>query len=212
MYTYVHEFMHVYIYEFIHVKYTYTYIHTCWVTGCIVAHLFICIWLNWCRTKSNLKCKLASMFVSIFRLPWISVSNRVSIWRCWVHNQGDQIGCFSPNVRLLSLGSFLKITEAPTQIFWPRKKLILIILTQLGWDTFWAIFTQTHLVTLSATSAICSPSPRGAVVSVHKRTLQTDSKKITFEVRTQSNFPQLSTDRKKLAWKNVYFWGETTCL
>jgi hypothetical protein len=57
--------------------------------------------------------------------------------------QSDQIGRFSP------FGHFGKLLKQPKTLgyFLSRK----LILTKMAWATFWAIFSQTHLVTLIRT-------------------------------------------------------------
>jgi hypothetical protein len=66
--------------------------------------------------------------------------------------QGDQIGRIFACLALAYFGHFLKITEV-TKLFCPllHGKIYVFILTK-KWDraTFWATFTQTHLVTLPA--------------------------------------------------------------
>jgi hypothetical protein len=63
--------------------------------------------------------------------------------------QGDQIGRIFAHWAIVFFGQLLKITEV-AQIFdallfkGERYKLIL---RKTGWATFWAIFSQTHLVT-----------------------------------------------------------------
>jgi hypothetical protein len=47
------------------------------------------------------------------------------------------------------LGGSLKITRV-AQIFGPQKSYVLSMKV-MGWATFWAIFSQTHLVTLALT-------------------------------------------------------------
>jgi hypothetical protein len=37
--------------------------------------------------------------------------------------------------------------------FFPQVKVFVLTLTKTGWANFWAIFLQTHLVTLMATTA-----------------------------------------------------------
>jgi hypothetical protein len=67
-----------------------------------------------------------------------------------------RLGEFSPFAQLLSLGSFLKITVGSIpytlifgQLSSTGKKLCTEI-GKLGWATVWAIFSQTHLVTVAA--------------------------------------------------------------
>jgi hypothetical protein len=62
------------------------------------------------------------------------------------------VGESSPIGRLFSLGSFLKAievskVEAP---FIHEKKLCTNFDKKNSWATFWAMFSQTHLVTLTA--------------------------------------------------------------
>jgi hypothetical protein len=66
------------------------------------------------------------------------------------------LGDFSPNGRVFALGSFLKKKQK-----WPNfvgysfstvKGYVCIHFGEkIGWATFWAIFSQTHLVTLAVT-------------------------------------------------------------
>jgi hypothetical protein len=63
------------------------------------------------------------------------------------HQQGDQMGRFSPFGRLFTLASFLKIKEV-AQIFVLVCKLCINFDKKMGWATFWEIFLQTDLVTL----------------------------------------------------------------
>jgi hypothetical protein len=59
--------------------------------------------------------------------------------------QGDQIGrIFRLLGRLLTLGRFLKITKV-AQIVEP---FLSTARQEMGWATFWAIFSKGHLVTL----------------------------------------------------------------
>jgi hypothetical protein len=53
---------------------------------------------------------------------------------------------FSPIGRLFTLGSFKKITEVVHCFY---GKGYASILTKMGWATFWAIFLQIHLATLT---------------------------------------------------------------
>jgi hypothetical protein len=59
-----------------------------------------------------------------------------------------RLGEFSHNGRLCTLGSVLKITEV-AQIFGLLVSTC-INFEKNGWVTFWAIFSQTRLVTLVA--------------------------------------------------------------
>jgi hypothetical protein len=58
--------------------------------------------------------------------------------------------------RLFSLGSFFSIAKVAHiwGNFFPRKKVAYVqyytIFANMDWATFWAIFSQTHLVTLSS--------------------------------------------------------------
>jgi hypothetical protein len=63
------------------------------------------------------------------------------------HNIGPRVtrlGDFSPVGRLFTLGRFLKILEVNSTF---STKNVLIF-TKMGWATFWAIFSPTHLVAL----------------------------------------------------------------
>jgi hypothetical protein len=63
----------------------------------------------------------------------------------------NRLGEFSAIGRLFSLGSFMKITEVAKILrsaFFHDTSYALI-LTKMGWVAFWAIFSQTHLVTLT---------------------------------------------------------------
>jgi hypothetical protein len=60
----------------------------------------------------------------------------------------------------------LKITEVALFLshFFPRFKLCTKSLTKMGWATFWAIFSQTDLVTLRASEQIgCGQDKRPGV-------------------------------------------------
>jgi hypothetical protein len=61
------------------------------------------------------------------------------------HQQGDQMGRFSPFVYFWQM--FLKIKEV-AQIFVLVCKLCINFDKKMGWATFWEIFLQTDLVTL----------------------------------------------------------------
>jgi hypothetical protein len=61
-----------------------------------------------------------------------------------------RLGESSPIGRLFTLGSFSKITEvAHIFCYFFQSTNHALILTKMGWATFWAIFSQTDLVTLS---------------------------------------------------------------
>jgi hypothetical protein len=55
------------------------------------------------------------------------------------------MGCW-----LFTLGGFLdtKVAQTFGQFFPDYKLPMYVVLTKMGWDIFWAIFSQTHLVTL----------------------------------------------------------------
>jgi hypothetical protein len=57
----------------------------------------------------------------------------------------------------------LKITEVALFLshFFPRFKLCTKSLTKMGWATFWAIFSQTDLVTLRASEQIGCGQDKG---------------------------------------------------
>jgi hypothetical protein len=57
-----------------------------------------------------------------------------------------RLGDFSPIGQLFTLGCLLNITEVALSLgnFFSRGNTYALI----GWATFWAIFSQTHLVTL----------------------------------------------------------------
>jgi hypothetical protein len=63
------------------------------------------------------------------------------------------LGEISPIGQSITLGLCLKITEVGKN-FWLHTFFLgestALILTKMGWATFWAIFSQTHLVTLNA--------------------------------------------------------------
>jgi hypothetical protein len=64
-----------------------------------------------------------------------------------------RLGEFSPFGRLFTLGRFLKVARV-AQIVWEflsTAQVMHTFLQEMGWATFWAIFSQTHLVTLLAT-------------------------------------------------------------
>jgi hypothetical protein len=66
------------------------------------------------------------------------------------------LGEFSPNGLLFTLGSYLKITEV-AHIFWLLYSMVKFkrkVGPKIVWATFWAIFSQTHLVTLLLISAL----------------------------------------------------------
>jgi hypothetical protein len=45
---------------------------------------------------------------------------------------------------------FLKLQKKPTLLYYfLRSKIYVVMLTKMCWATFWAIFSQTHLVTLA---------------------------------------------------------------
>jgi hypothetical protein len=61
-----------------------------------------------------------------------------------------RLGEFSPIGRLFSFNSFLKITKV-ANIFWPLFPTVKVynkFWQKMDWAKFWAIFSQTHLVTL----------------------------------------------------------------
>jgi hypothetical protein len=76
---------------------------------------------------------------------------RKTISCCNIGDRVTRLGEFLPVVRLFSLGSFFKITEV-AQIFGLLFSMVklhnVLISTKMGWASCWAIFSQTHLVTL----------------------------------------------------------------
>jgi hypothetical protein len=72
-----------------------------------------------------------------------------------------RLGGFSPFGWLFTLGSFVKTTERAQNIFSTsiNGKSNTFILTKMCWATFWAIFSQTRLVTLCAGKKISASSP-----------------------------------------------------
>jgi hypothetical protein len=71
--------------------------------------------------------------------------------------RATRLGEFSPNGRLFTLGSGLKITEVAriSGLLFFHGTSYVSISTKKCWATFWATFSQTHLVTLEPTSC-CS--------------------------------------------------------
>jgi hypothetical protein len=69
---------------------------------------------------------------------------------------------FLPNGRLLSLGSFIKITEVAPYfgILFFQSIAYVLILTKIGWATFWGVFLQTHLVALAESQVLIATSPQ----------------------------------------------------
>jgi hypothetical protein len=66
------------------------------------------------------------------------------------------LGEFSPIGKLFSLGSFLKITEVAGTLglrFFHGTSYEMSFIKR-GLATFWAFFSQTHLVTLSSTNIV----------------------------------------------------------
>jgi hypothetical protein len=58
------------------------------------------------------------------------------------------LGDFLPIGRLFTLGCFLTITETDQIFGLLQGKSDVFLLTKIGWVTFWAISSQTHLVIL----------------------------------------------------------------
>jgi hypothetical protein len=75
--------------------------------------------------------------------------NRQSMLTNW--NRATRLGEFSHIGRLFTLDSVLKITKVAQfwGILFPRYQLCINFEQKMGWATFWAIFSQTHLVTLN---------------------------------------------------------------
>jgi hypothetical protein len=68
-------------------------------------------------------------------------------------NQGDQIGRIFAHWALVVFGQLFENYRS-SPYFWaifPRKKLCIDFNKKWVWATFWAIFSQTHLVTLVST-------------------------------------------------------------
>jgi hypothetical protein len=59
-------------------------------------------------------------------------------------------GEVSPIGWLFALGGFLKITEVAQMyaLLFPNESVMKLFWQKTGWATFWATFSQTHLVTL----------------------------------------------------------------
>jgi hypothetical protein len=79
-------------------------------------------------------------------------------------HQGDQIGLIFPHRAIFSHMKFFFENYKSSPHFGAtffRGYGYLSIITKMGWATFWAIFSQTHLVTLLITSrcARLSKSP-----------------------------------------------------
>jgi hypothetical protein len=85
-----------------------------------------------------------------------------------------RLGEFFPIGRLLSLDSFLKITEVAQSfvLLFSTEKSYVLILTKKGWATFLPIFSQTHLVTLLGGRARVHPNPTRIDVKGKKGMLQ----------------------------------------
>jgi hypothetical protein len=65
--------------------------------------------------------------------------------------QGDQIGRIFANLAIVYKGQLSKIYKSSPKILATSsaEKSYVVILTKRGWAMFWAIFSQTHLVTLA---------------------------------------------------------------
>jgi hypothetical protein len=61
-----------------------------------------------------------------------------------------RLGEFLPIGWLFTLGGFLKITEVAQMhvLVVPNLSVTYLFWQKMGWATFWATFSQTHLVTL----------------------------------------------------------------
>jgi hypothetical protein len=68
-------------------------------------------------------------------------------------HQGDQIRRIFAYWGLFTLGSFLKITELVIHRAFLHCISYVLIWVWVGWVSIWAIFSQTHLVTLKDTTA-----------------------------------------------------------
>jgi hypothetical protein len=64
------------------------------------------------------------------------------------------VNSFLPYGQWHTLGNFLKITKTGQFLatFFTGNVYVVWNFTETGWDTFWAMFSQTHLATLYATS------------------------------------------------------------
>jgi hypothetical protein len=67
-----------------------------------------------------------------------------------LRNRVTRLCEFSPTGWLLTRGSFLKMTEVAQIYIWSTYlfSVMFLILAKMGWATFWAICSQTHMVTL----------------------------------------------------------------
>jgi hypothetical protein len=62
--------------------------------------------------------------------------------------QSDQIGRVFASLFWAVILKNIEVTQY-LRYFWPRQKLCIAFGKEWGWTTFWAIFLQTHLVTLA---------------------------------------------------------------
>jgi hypothetical protein len=112
-------------------------------------------WLE--RTLDRLK--------KYFLITIWAVNLRAPTSQCTSRSSVTGLDEFSPNGWLFTLGSGLKITEvAPIsgQLF-PRYRLCINFDNKIGWATFGATFSQTHLVTLQKSDKSKKCSPGGVV-------------------------------------------------
>jgi hypothetical protein len=58
------------------------------------------------------------------------------------------LGKLSPNGRVFTLGSFFKLQKVPSFCATFFLNIPIFHTQTFGWSTFWAIFSQTHLVTV----------------------------------------------------------------
>jgi hypothetical protein len=72
--------------------------------------------------------------------------------------QGDQVGRIFDNWAIVFFGQLLENFRSSLilKLFYPTEKGCVLISAKMVWATFWASFSQTHLVTLIGTYGIGS--------------------------------------------------------
>jgi hypothetical protein len=127
------------------------------MSSAFTAKSYICTWQDCQIVYFNTKNDSFDNFFNTRVCPWASGLLCLHIHRClkpflviFTSRGGGRLGEFTSNGRLFTIDSILKITEVAHILFhfFHKHRLCSNFDKKLDWDRFWAIFSQTHLVTL----------------------------------------------------------------